>query len=610
MPVNDRSIRQKLRRFVLGAALIGFAAAGAEAVSVIMPFSQVKAGMTGKGKSVFEANKIEEFDAEILGVLENYQPKRNLILARLRGCGLENTGVIEGMSGSPVYIDGKLIGAVAYSFPFAKEPIAGITPIEEMIAVSKSGDQPGPSGSAPIAFRQSLTLDDLLGLYASAVGPKGTSGSAADSFVPLRIPVVFGGFSSPAFEKAKPFIAGLGFQPVQSGTLGQAQAKPALPVPALREGDAVGVQLMAGDLDMTAVGTVSYVDGDRVYAFGHPFYNLGAVDFAMTKVDVITVVPNVQSSFKLASTGPMIGRISQDRTAGAYGEIGKMPKLIPVNVKLEGGPFVKKEFKFRIVNDKILSPALMNMALSSIITAEERSYGNLSLDFDGDIYLDKGVSIHLEDLYSGNYGNPTTGFSGVVAAVVYYLTNNDFKDVGIYRIDLNIRATEEALFSDLERVLLDKYEASPGERIQVKTYYRTFREESLLEEVSVQTPNLPAGSEFYLVVGDAASMQQLERSQYRTQDFVPRNLNQLIRILNSLRKSNRIYFKIMAAKPGLFLRGEELPNLPPTLKSMFSSPRAAASSPTDLTRSTLSEFQLPIPYVFRGAAVIPIKIRK
>jgi len=137
MPVNDRSIRQNLRRFVLGAALIGCVAAGAEAVSVIMPLSQVKAGMAGKGKSVFEANKIEEFDAEILGVLENYQPKRSLILARLSGRGLENTGVIEGMSGSPVYIDGKLIGAVAYSFPFAKEPIAGITPIEEMIAVSK-----------------------------------------------------------------------------------------------------------------------------------------------------------------------------------------------------------------------------------------------------------------------------------------------------------------------------------------------------------------------------------------------------------------------------------------------------------------------------------------
>jgi len=131
----------------------------------------------------------------------------------------------------------------------------------------------------------------------------------------------------------------------------------------------------------------------------------------------------------------------------------------------------------------------------------------------------------------------------------------------------------------------------------------------LVEEVSIQTPELPAGSEFYLVVGDAAAMQQIERSQYRTQDFAPRDLEQLIRLLGSLRKNNRIYFKVMAAKPGLYLKGEEMPNLPPTLKSMFASPRASASSTTELTRSTLSEYQLPVPYVFRGAAVIPIKIR-
>jgi hypothetical protein len=351
------------------------------------------------------------------------------------------------------------------------------------------------------------------------------------------------------------------------------------------------------------------VDGDKVLAFGHPFYNLGAVDFPMTRVDVLTVVPSLQSSFKLAATGPMVGRISQDRSAGAFGELGKAPRVIPVRVNLSSGPSARKEFAFRVVNDRILSPALVNMALSSIFTTEERSYGNITLDFDGDVYLDNGASVHLEDLFSGNYDNPSSSLSGIVAAVVYYLTNNEFKDVGIFRIDLNVRASEEARLCNLDKVLLDKYEASPGERIRIKTYYRTFKEEGLVEEVTIQTPELPAGSEFYLVVGDAAAMQQIERSQYRTQDFAPRDLEQLIRLLGSLRKNNRIYFKVMAAKPGLFLKGEELPNLPPTLKSMFASPRASASSQTELTRSTLSEYQLPVPYVFRGAAVIPIKIR-
>ncbi|TRZ85113.1 hypothetical protein D4R89_12830 [bacterium] len=603
-------VKKTIRWFICGFLLAGALAGLAEASSIIMPLVQVKAGMKGRGKSVFEADRIEEFDAEILGVLENFQPRRNLILARLRGRGLETTGVIEGMSGSPVYIDGKLIGAVAFSFPFSKEPIAGITPIEEMLAVQPAPAGQGPGDAVPIPVQRDLTPEELLGLYRSAISPKLAAMSAASSAIPLSVPVIFSGFSSAAFENAKPFFAGLGLQPTRAGSAGQSMEKPALSVLPLQEGDAVGVQLMGGDLDMTAVGTVTYVDAGKVLAFGHPLYNLGAVDFAMTRASVITVVSGLQSSFKIAATGPMVGRITQDRTVGAYGELGKAPKLIPVNVKLEGGPFAKKEFKFRIVNDKILSPALINMALSSIITSEERAYGNLSLEFDGDIYMDKGLSVHLEDLFSGNYNNAGTSLSGIFAAAVYFLTNNEFKDVGIYRIDLNIRAVEEARLCSLEKVLLDKYEASPGERIQVKVTYRTLKEESLVEEISIMTPDLPGGSEFTLFVGDAAAMQQIERSQYRTQDFVPRNLNQLIRMLGNLRKNNRIYFKILAAKPGLFLRGEEMPNLPPTLKSMFSSPRASASFPTELTRSTLSEYQMPVPYVFRGGAAIPIKIRK
>jgi len=608
--VSALFVKKAIRGFICGVFLAGTLAGTAEAASVIMPLVQVKAGMKGRGKSVFEADRIEEFDAEILGVLENFQPKRNLILARLRGRGLETTGVIEGMSGSPVYIDGKLIGAVAFSFPFSKEPIAGITPIEEMLAVQQASTAQGPGDAVPIPVQKDLTAEDLLSLYRSAFSPKLAAMSASSSAVPLIVPVIFSGFSSPAFENAKPFFAGLGLQPVRAGSAGQSMEKPALSGLPLKEGDAMGVQLMGGDLDMTAVGTVTYVDADKVLAFGHPLYNLGAVDFAMTRASVITVVSGLQSSFKIAATGPMVGRITQDRTVGAYGELGKAPKLIPVNVKLEGGPFAKKEFKFRIVNDKILSPALMNMALSSIITGEERAYGNLSLDFDGDIYMDNGLSVHLEDLFSGNYNNSGTSLSGIVAAAVYFLTNNEFKDVGIYRVDLNIRALEEARLCSLEKVLLDKYEASPGERIQVKVTYRTLKEESLVEEISIQTPNLPGGSEFTIFVGDAAAMQQIERSQYKTQDFVPRNLNQLVRMLGNLRKNNRIYFKVLAAKPGLFLKGEEMPNLPLTLKSMFSSPRASASSATELTRSTLSEYQMPIPYVFRGGAVIPIKIRK
>jgi hypothetical protein len=609
-PADQGPLRRAFRKvlaLLLGAAVLCGAAGAA---SPIMPLAQVKPGMKGKGRTVFSGSQVEEFDVAIIGVLANVQPKRNIILARLAGKGLETTGIISGMSGSPVYVDGQLIGAVAFSFNFAKEAIAGITPIEEMLAIDKAVPVPRPGPSDPVPIRSSMSLEDLSEAYRTSLSPPAAASGEGQSLVPLSMPLVFSGFSPWAFERGKSFFSGMGFRPVRAGASGQAPSGAAPTGTPLEEGAAVGVQLIGGDLDLSAVGTVTRVDGAKVLAFGHPFYNLGAVDYAMTRASVLTVVPSLESSFKMAASGPVIGRITQDRTAGALGETGKMPQLIPLNMSLADGPLDRRNFKLKLVSDKFLTPALVNLAVSSLITGEERAYGYLSLEFDGDVFLDRGMSVHLADLFSGNYDTSATSLSGLLAAVVYYLGNNEFKDVGIFRIDLNVRAQEEPRLCSLEKVLLDKYEVSPGEKIQIKVYYRTLREESLVEEVTLLTPALPAGSEFQIVVGDAAAMQQVERSQYRVQEFIPRSLSQLIRILNNLRKNNRIYFKILAPKPGLFLKGEEMPNLPPTLKSMFTSPRASASATTDLARSTLGEFQLPVPYVFRGGAVITVRIRK
>lgn len=576
-----------------------------------MPLDQIKAGMKGKGKSVFEESKIEEFDVEILGVMGNpSQPKKNVILAKLRGKSVDNAGVISGMSGSPVYIDGKLIGAVAFNFPYSKEAIAGITPIAEMLAISEEKERPPPSFTLPIPVKKSLTIEEYFEINKDFFSSKAAFFSEGQTLLPLQIPLFFSGFSPQTFEKTKPFFTRLGLYPVKAGTSTQSLEKISPPDHTLREGDPVGMQLIGGDLSLVALGTVTYVDGNKLLAFGHPLYNLGTVDYAMTKAKVITVVPSLETSFKLATEDVLIGKFSQDRSAGAYGEIGKMPQLIPLNVKVVGPKKETKDFKIKIVNDKILSPLLTNLSLFNVLTSEERSYGDLSLQVEGDIYLENGMSVHLEDLYSGNLDNSVTNLSGLLFAVVYFLTNNEFKELNIHRIDLAIQASEQAKFCFLERVWLDKYEASPGEMIQIKTYYRTFGGERFEQEVPILAPNLPTGSEFQLIIADAASMHQIETSQYKSQVFVPRSLSQLIRMLNNLRKNNRIYFKIVASKPGLFLRGEEMPNLPPTMKSMFSSPRAAASLPTELTRSTLNEYQLPVPYVFKGIAVVPIKIRK
>ena len=406
------------------------------------------------------------------------------------------------------------------------------------------------------------------------------------------------------------FFSDLGFYPVRGGPSGQSLQRISSPDLTLHEGDPVAVQLVRGDIDLSAVGTVTHVDGNKVFAFGHSLYNLGPVDYVMSKARVITVVPMLSTSFKISSTDALLGSFAQDRVPGMFGKIGKIPKLVPVNVQMTDTEGNIKNFKIEVVTDKILTPALVNLSLASILSFEERALGDLSLELRGDVYLENGMSVHLEDLFSGSFNTSGTRLSNLIAAVVYFLINNEFTELGIHRIDLSVHTSEEAKFSYLEKVWLDKYEVSPGERIRIKVYHRTFRGTTMLQEVGILAPQLPSSSEFQLVIGDAASMAQVEMSQYKRGTFIPRSLNQLIRVLNNLRKNNRIYFKIIASKPGIFLKGEEMPNLPPTMKSMFSSPRAAASSPTELNRSTLSEYQLPLPYVFNGAVMIPIKIKR
>ncbi len=582
---------------------------GAQMAAQILPVDQIKAGMKGKGRTVFSGNKIEEFNVEILGILRNWQPKKDLILARLDGGPLERTGVMEGMSGSPVYIDGKLIGAISYSIAaFPKDALSGITPIEEMLKIEER-ELPKFSFSTSIPVKKHMTLDDLFEIQKEYFNANSASVVQGQTLTPLSIPLVFSGFSPKVLEKAAPFFTRIGFAPISAGLSGQVLDKVSYQDLRLRGGDAVGAQLISGDMEMTAVGTVTYVEGDKVLAFGHPLYNLGGVDFIMTKAKVLTVVPSLQTSSKLAVTDIPVGRFTQDRNAGIFGELGKSPKLIPINIRLLNDQN-EKTYTVNVVEDKILTPSLVNVVINNILYAEERAIGDLSLDFRGTVFLENGMNIRLEDLFSGNYDTSATNLSSLVASIVFYLTSNEFRDLSIHRIDLTIRAYEGVKIAFLDKVMLDKYDVSPGERIQIKIYTRNFRGEGALQDgISFQAPNLPSGSEFYLIVADSTSLRQIELGQYQTQTFMPRNLNQLIRLLSSLRKNNRIYVKIIGSKPGLFLKGEELPNLPLTMKSMFSSSRAASSAPTELKTSTLGQYQIPVPFVFRGLSVIPIKIK-
>src|SRR3954465_12973761 len=349
--------------FAVGLSLVSPALRGA---TTQMPIGEIRPGMVGIGHTVFDGTHVEEFKAHIIGVLENViGTHRNLILAKLEGGPLANTGVIAGMSGSPVYIDGKLVGAVSYALgSFSKEPIAGITPIAEMTDSTSFSDVRPPGAKVKVeypltrdgltaAFRKALnwnrpfadrTGDAQLSGMSSVMG--GNGGDLATLLRPIATPLVMSGFEPEVADVFTPAFRDQGFIPTggHAATTARYGEKPY--EGPLKPGDAVGVMLVGGDLQLGATGTVTHIDGDRVYAFGHPMYNLGPTEFPMTRAYVYTVLPSLFSSMKLSSTGEVIGTVLQDRATAIAGKLGDGPHMIPITVSLQSARAAKQTFHF------------------------------------------------------------------------------------------------------------------------------------------------------------------------------------------------------------------------------------------------------------------------
>src|SRR3954462_2618226 len=327
----------------------------------MLAVEDLRPGRKGIARTVFAGTEPQEFGVEILGVLPGFPgPHQSGIIARLSGNNVEKTGVFAGMSGSPVYIDGRLVGAIAFSFPFSKEPIAGITPIKQMIDIFERGagrNSGGTQEARKFSFTELASTDWKPNLPKPAVsGAPFVAPVAANSplisllgqqLQPIATPVVFGGVSQETLALYAPQLQANGLLPV-SGVGGAAAITPLAPITekTLAPGTSVSVQLVRGDYSNAASGTVTFRDGNRIYAFGHPFLSLGTSDMPMTEASVVTVVPNTNNSFKLAVPGQMVGIISQDRATGVFGSLGVAPKMIPVNITLHTSRDRTESFRY------------------------------------------------------------------------------------------------------------------------------------------------------------------------------------------------------------------------------------------------------------------------
>lgn len=565
----------------------------------IMKYSDLKAGMEGKGKTVFKGTNIESFNFKILGFLKNFSPGKNLIIAELDSPELKEIGVIEGMSGSPLYINGKVIGAVSYGFSYSKKAIAGVTPIEDIIGVSKF-DTPVFSidiSDIKVEFNKKNYL--RISAFIRNELEKRVFHSSERSFLPIKLYSSGRGINrSVDLGVLRPLFA-----PSQNISLKSSDILKNSKDIKVESAEAVAITLIRGDFEYSASGTVSYMDGNKIYMFGHPFFNLGSVSFPLHKAEVVSVVPSYQNSFKLSATEEMIGTVTQDRFSAVYGELTKIPEMIPLKIFFKNR---NKKFSVEMVEHPLLTPALTQISVSNIFQTEIQQYGFNTINIKGKIFIENEKNIVIDDMFSG--ANSSGEFSDLLMSINFFLLNNKEKRVKIQKMDFDFSSSETLKRGVISNVLIEKNSYFPGELIGIKIFVRNERGKLIKEEIKIKAPNLKPGSEFKILIADKTEMGKFDSKNTKSSYF-PVKLDSLIRAINNLRKNNRIYIKVISPEKGLFLKGYEYSNLPLGIKSIFESgPGTDDSSP--MKYSTIKEYQMKVSSVIKGKKIFTLKIKE
>ena len=567
-----------------------FLCAQALAAVDFLELADVRGGQKGVGKTVLQGDELSEFTVEILGVLDNVWPQQSLIIARLEGANLDKTGVIAGMSGSPVYIEDKLLGAVAFAFPFATEPLAGIRPIADMVNAPAEASRQAVAAST---YEEFLADPQRL----SPIQPV-LSGSG--QFVPISTPLSFGGFTTRTIEVFGEQLTSLGIRPVQ-GVGGQSREGAAR---SLEPGSMISVGLIRGDLSATAAGTVTHVDGGEIYAFGHRFLSSGPVDLDMMASSVVTVVPNLQSSFKMAGVGPELGAITLDRSAGIVGSLGQSPKLIPTKVKLN-----ETDYNFELVRDSFLTPFLLQLALFSVVDSTERSLGPSNINVTGSVSFSEDVpKLVLDDVYSSP-GNAPFDISQGTSSPLAFGLQHAVNKLTVQSIDIEMNAVPRIEKTKVIQGWTDKTSVRPGEDVKISTLLRDQDGKESLHEVSY---NVPAGlkeGELRITVADASQLNFQEILALFESSKLP--ARELVETLNRLRASNGLYLQAWRAKRGFRVAGQRLQSPPASLKTVLAAPQASGSGAAQDTFALLDESKIgEFPGPVEGSITLQVNVKE
>lgn len=559
-----------------------------------MPLSDIQPGMKGYGKTVFHGGKIERFEFEVVGIQRNAYPGRGRIMIKASGGPLAQTGILEGMSGSPCYIDGKLIGALSTGIPFEKDAaIGGVTPIGEMLEQLR--DIPDtPSSRTPLILPKLEPPKVLKAALEGRMIPLNELMEGADQGGPPLDLV-----STPLSPETRKLWDGIPVRFTSAPALapatgGNLEASP------LEPGGMASIQLMQGDLDMGASGTITYVSGKRVFLFGHPLLNMGAVDLPLWSATVATLVPNYSSSFKLAMPVAQVGALRLDRNSGVAGILGAEAHMVPLRVGLNLGGRRTLNFRFELMDNPLLTPQLAATAVAQVLSANIRGAGFQSLSMQGNIKLAGQNPIQVENVIADlNAGRMAQYIGGMLQAV----TLNPFERPVIEGISLNIKAEERLDLVAIAGIRLLKARAKRGDVLPVLVTLQNIQGVRETATFDIQVPSSAAKGKAILMVGDGFSLMAADPDQRAVQTA---SLSDVVRVLNGALRNNHAYALIVQTQPGAGLRGSRIEGIPPTIASLVGGD--GSSSGNQLQRHIIGRAVLPLDREVRGFSQMAIDI--
>jgi len=581
--------------------------------------TEIKPGMRGVGLTVFEGSNIESFEVKIIDVMYNYYPGRDIILVKLLGDRTDHTGVVAGMSGSPVYIEEKLIGALAYRLgDFMKDPIAGITPIEEMFEIfhkekKRAIESPNINKQESIYTKyyldpQNQNKVDLLSLLAEKPSNR------SQKIKPIETPFVMTGLQPSVYQKLSERFDQMNLPLLPGGKLNPrstADNKKLVP------GSAVGAVMVNGDFDISSVGTVTYRDGDKILAFGHPMMDAGPVNIPMAKSTVVTTLSSYWASNKLAVSTDIIGNIRQDRSPGIMGVLGEVPPMIPVRVTVKSKLHEEKIFNFNLADDPAnytRLPVFLWITLLNTLESARIANADYALKLTGRIKIKDSEIIKFDNFYAGGasgfYGR--AGYDMAEAAYDIAMTTgsvltNKFSPVKIEQLLLNFEAIPGQKSARIEKIYFNRKLVKPGENLKIILHLKPYLGKIIELSRQIEIPNNLSSKTVTLAIGGKNEVTSWE-IKTGAGKYVPSDFSELVKILNRRRKNNRIYIQLKSKDTGAIIHGKEFSTLPPSINRVLNNEQAHKTFKS-LSEKIIKEWTISTDYSIIGGRKLDIRIQ-